>query len=682
MRWRALQQEPLVIRLDDIHRIRRSRTISKTLQIVTLLVVASTIILAFISIIGTAPVGKYISITDYTSHSPISINGDLDFSSQATSEVWSGNGAAGNPYIIENYDIDASASATAIIISNTAVYFTIRNCSLYNASLASIELLNVVNGNIKNNTCFDNVQYGVLLVTSSYDSILENNCTDNGAAGICLQSSADCRLENNTCDRNFRGIYLYSSSDRNWLANNSCSDQEYGILIYTSVDCTLRDNVLSGDGIVLWGSNVDFWKKHDIDTSNEVNGKPVRYYKDQSGITVPSGAGQVILANCQNAIVENQNTSLATYGIEIGYTRNSTIANNSCWGNRYYGIILVSSDNNTLRNNTCGGNGNNGIYLSSSNLNNVTRNILRSNTYYAVYLLSSNNNLVLNNSCSGEQVGVHIDSCAGITMRGNEMEREGIYLYGLGMNDWITHTIDSSNRVNGRPVYYYSMLSGITVPSGAGQVILANCNSMTIDGQNLTNASVGVEMGYSKRNVVSNSSCSFGSQYGMLLHSSDNNTILSCVCANNSGNALFLYMSSDNIIRNNWLADNQQYGVCLFTSSNRNHVWNNTFYRNNGATAVPNPGNIQGFDSGSGNRWNTTKLPLDYGNFWGDWTSPDNIPPPFGDGRVDLPYGLHGSAMNADYFPLTTATVIPEPSIFVLALAMAIVFLVIAKKRR
>ena len=672
-----------IIRLEEAFKLQKEKSRKKaSYAIMILFIVAFMMLVPSASVLPSDPDDKGTRASSYTPHAPVSINGDSDFSSQATIEGWNGSGSAAYPYIIEDYEIDATSFSCGIIILNTQSNFVVRNCSIFNASLAAIELLNVVNGTIFNNTCFNNVQYGVYLVTSSLDSVLDNNCSDNGAAGIYLQQSTDCAIENNTCDRDFRGIYLYLSSDRNRLANNSCSDQAYGILIYSSGDCELRDNQLADDGVVLWGSGIGYWNTHDIDQSNLVNGAPLHYLRNQTGTTVQSGAGQVILANCQNVIVENQNTSDASYGIEIGYSRNCTVSNNSCWGNKYYGIILVSSDNNTLRNNTCGGNGNFGIYLSSSNLNNVTRNILRGNAFYAIYILTSNNDLVLNNSCSGDQVGVYIDSCSAITLRGNEMEREGIYLFGFNLGDWILHTIDTSNEVNGRPVYYYSKQSGISVPSGAGQVILANCTSMTIDGQNLTNASAGVLMGFSERNTLSNSSCSFSSQDGILLMSSSNNTIVSCIAENNSVMGLFMFGSSDNTIHDNWFMDNAQFGVCLFTGSNRNHVWNNTFYRNNGATSLPNPGNIQGSDSGSGNRWNTSTLALDYGNFWGDWTFPDNIPLPSGDGRVDLPYGLAGSAGSADYFPLTIAVPIPEPPVFVLAFISTLVFLAIAKRRR
>jgi parallel beta-helix repeat protein len=648
------------------------------LRVTVLLIAMLVILVSSVSIVEINHVGDTIWMSNLTPRSPITINGDSDFSTQATSEGWSGNGTAGNPFIIENCEIDAMSYSYAIHISNTIASFSIRNCSLFGASQASIGLLNVVNGTIENNTCFNNVQYGIYFVNSARSSILECNCSDNGAAGVFLQSSTDCRIENNTCDRDFRGIYLQSSSDDNWLANNSCSDQEYGILLYSSVNCTLRDNSLNSDGIVVWGNQVDFWNRHDIDTSNEVNSKPVYYYKDEAMMTVPSGAGQVILANCENMVVQNQNFSDSTYGIEVGYSRNSTIANNSCRGNEYYGIVLVSSDNNTVRNNTCENNKNIGIYLSSSNLNDLSDNSCRNNLYYAIYVLTSASNLVLNNSCSGETVGIYIDSSTGMTLRDNQLDHEGVFIYGLSLNEWITHSIDTSNEVNGRPVYYYALQSGITVPSNAGQVILASCSLMIINGQNLSNASAGIELAFSDRNVVSNSTCGYDSEYGILLYSSNRNVITLNDCSNSSNHGIFLYSSSDNTVNENRFADNLLYGVCLFTNSNRNLIWNNTFLRNNGATAIFSPARIQGYDSGVGNRWNTSGLAVDFGNYWGDWTAPDLASPI---GRVDFPYPLHGSALNSDMFPLTAMVPIPEPPILLLVSLMLVIFVMIRGRR-
>ena len=63
----------------------------------------------------------------YTPHDPISINSDADFAAQAASEGWPGDGSEGNPFIIQDLEIDAS-SQHGIGISFTTAHFAIRNC--------------------------------------------------------------------------------------------------------------------------------------------------------------------------------------------------------------------------------------------------------------------------------------------------------------------------------------------------------------------------------------------------------------------------------------------------------------------------------------------------------------------------------------------------------------------------
>ena len=87
-------------------------------------------------------------------HGKICINSNSEFEQIAQQEGWSGNGSSGNPYIIENYEIDGMGSGYCIYIGNTTVHFVIRNCYLYNTSSqgtiyspgGGIVLYNVTNG--------------------------------------------------------------------------------------------------------------------------------------------------------------------------------------------------------------------------------------------------------------------------------------------------------------------------------------------------------------------------------------------------------------------------------------------------------------------------------------------------------------------------------------------------------
>ena len=59
----------------------------------------------------------------------IFIDGNNMFADNASSEGWNGNGTYNNPYIIENYEIDASIRH-GIEIRNTNSYFIIRNVTV------------------------------------------------------------------------------------------------------------------------------------------------------------------------------------------------------------------------------------------------------------------------------------------------------------------------------------------------------------------------------------------------------------------------------------------------------------------------------------------------------------------------------------------------------------------------
>jgi parallel beta-helix repeat protein len=256
-------------------------------------------------------------------------------------------------------------------------------------------------------------------------------------------------------------------------------------------------------------------------------------------------------------------------------------------------------------------------------------------------------------------------------------------IFGGSLDHWNTHNIDTSNTVNGKPVYYYKNQSGIVVPADAGQVILANCTHFVIENQNLSYASVGIQIGFSSSIIIRNNNCSNNYNYGIYLSSSSSNSISNNNCSNNwcgigldssSSNSIsnntccsnnwygiYLYSSSSNSISNNTISDNTGYGIQIYSGSNFNRIWNNSFYNNNGATSVYDPSHIQACDDGTGNLWNTSGTPHGFGNYWGDWTSPDaNM-----DGIVDNPYVIDGSADAKDYYPLTQFPYIPGSSPYI-----------------
>ncbi len=348
------------------------------------------------------------AIKGYTSHGVIRINNNTDFANQAAAEGWPGDGSQGNPYIISGYDIDAHGAGDAIYIGNTTVYFVIKNCYLHNASYhswpyflgAGINLYNVTYGILENNTYSNNLE-GIMLYSSSSNILKNNTCSSNNDDGIYLWDSSSNVITNNTCSsNNWSGILLDSSSS-NVITNNTCSsNNEHGIFLGVSSNNKLYDNKLINNGIFLLGGKNTFTTE-DIPTNNTVNGKPVYYYKNvnMNNASVPLDAGQVILGNVSWLKIENLNIYNASVAIEIGYSSNITISNNTCSNNTESGIDLWSSSSNIITNDTCSSNNWNGIYLWHSSNNVIFKNLFANNINYGAYIDSySSHNLIYNNS--------------------------------------------------------------------------------------------------------------------------------------------------------------------------------------------------------------------------------------------------------------------------------------------
>ena len=138
--------------------------------------------------------------------------------------------------------------------------------------------------------------------------------------------------------------------------------------------------------------------------------------------------------------------------------------------------------------------------------------------------------------------------------------------------------------------------------------------------------------------------------YGMVLRYSYNGVIEDSEFSYNKENNLFIEYSSHNKIINNTFKINGSAGIYSGAGSD-----NNQFYYNNFIGQVKQQfSERQGHDIGSNNKWDNNQM----GNYWSDWTSPDNN----SDGIVDKPYILSGGKNAKDNFPLVQPIIeIPKP---------------------
>ena len=267
-------------------------------------------------------------VTINKDYSPIRIDSDADFTIP-TNGVTSGTGTIGDPYIIEDWVIDATGYGCGIYIGNTTAHFEIRDCVIYDASgftstqyyyNSGIYLQNTDNGLIYNNIITGN-KHGIYLFSSSFNNIIDNDISGylNGI------------------------VMLESSSNNNIIVNNIISNTERGIYILTSNYNNIIGNNISGNG----------------------------------------DCGIILISSNHNNIIDNSVIGNNVYGIWLYNTYNNNITNNNISENIGVGLYLQDSPNNNITNNNISENTNYGIYLQTSLNNYIYHNNFMGNTIHA-----------------------------------------------------------------------------------------------------------------------------------------------------------------------------------------------------------------------------------------------------------------------------------------------------------
>ncbi|KAF5438154.1 CASH domain-dontaining protein, partial [Candidatus Methanophagaceae archaeon] len=336
-----------------------------------------------------------------------------------------------------------------------------------------------------------------------------------------------------------------------------------------------------------------FWG---INTSDQI---PIMWYVDDDGgadFTSIQDAvdtvndGDIIIVN-SGAYTENVNVTkqLILMGVDTGSSKPVVAAG----GNG--STITLSADGITLGGFTATNSGSGidaGIKVTSNN-NIITGNDA-SNNNYGIRLWDSSNNTISGNDASNNSFGICLWDSSNNTISGNTASNnynEGIRLYdhsnnniitgntfvndGLSVRVSSTRNIVEENIVNGKPLVYLEDVSDYKVED-AGQVILVNCNNITVENLDLSNTSVGVELWQTEDSLISNNTAS-NNKHGIHLWDSYNNIITGNTVGNSNWDGIHLDLSCNNIITGNTASNNHLSGICLWDSSNNNIIKGNTF---------------------------------------------------------------------------------------------------------
>ena len=578
---------------------------------------------------------------------------------------------------VENVRVDKSIT----LRGEGADVVTVRAASVYDHVFeVTVDWVNISGFTVTGATCYYPYYVaGIYIHDAEHCNISDNNASNNWY-GIYLNSSSNNTLLSNIVSNNNYGIRLEDSND-NTLRNNIASDNRNGICIDYSINNTLQNNTANsntGTGTYLdrssdnmlqsntmFGNTYNFDVSGDslfdyiqnIDTSNTVDGKPIYYWVDQKDKQIPEGVGFVGVVNSTNITVSNLTLTKNYQGVLFAYTENSMVENVTVSNNRD-GIYMWSSINNTLQSNTANPNNEYGIRIESSSNNTIADNNASDNNYgICLDYYSSNNTLTSNTVNSNIWYGIYLSWSSNNMLTSNTMSENrcnfGVRGYSLSC---YTQNIDTSNTVDGKPIYYWVDQEDKQIPHDAGFVGVVNSTNITVRDLILTNNLQGILFAYTENSRIENVTANSNYDYGIYLSYSNDNTLQSNIASDNnygicleyygdnntltsntvnSNNYCGIYLclwSDNNTLQSNIASNNKRYGIRLWSSTN------NIIYHNN----LINNTNYNAYDD-STNQWDSGSA----GNYYPDYTGTD----PDGDGIGNDPHPIPGGE-SIDRFPL------------------------------
>jgi len=299
------------------------------------------------------------------------------------------------------------------------------------------------------------------------------------------------------------------------------------------------------------------------------------------GIHLYRAFDSAICSNTMMSIDYSVNVNLE-YGIFVDSSSNNTICMNKasnaadihsviCWGK--YGIALYLSSNNTV------------------SLNNV------SNSQVGIWIYSSSKNTFISNVASNNWSGIILDASSLNKLRNNNMTNNsgnfGVRLENLASPSKAINDVDTSNTVNGKPIYYWVNRFDASVPLDAGCVVLVNCRRIKLQNLNLANNLHGAlllntsDTQICSNNIMSNYAGweSYGAGIWMLFNSSNNTVSLNNISYNVEG--VYVYGGVNNTITSNDIVESGKpggtWGVVIKETSYCNVSFNKVINTDYGA---------------------------------------------------------------------------------------------------
>ncbi len=289
------------------------------------------------------------------------------------------------------------------ILIRTCSSIEVKNCTIQNITYSGIQIANSDGVLISNCTLFS-ASEGIGAEFSP-SSIINSNTMDNCYTGLQLRESDFFKINNNSILNCVQGIRIDSSSynvinannilnsteaslslafsHENLISNNNLTGRGSGILLTNSRYNIILNNHFFHQGLVMEGWSYDYHIQSVV-TNNTVNGKPLIYWKDVSGGIIPK-AGEIILIECNDLQINDQNLSYASIGVFLYSCTNISILNSQISNNNVFGIRATDLMECIITFNNITENGE-GISIEDCSVVNISNNIIEDNAGRGIYV--------------------------------------------------------------------------------------------------------------------------------------------------------------------------------------------------------------------------------------------------------------------------------------------------------
>ncbi len=437
---------------------------------------------------------EYTGAVLHPPHVPILIEGNSAFTT--TNGVTSGKGTAGDPYVISSWDINASSN-TGVRIRNTTAYFVLRGLSVRSSGQGpgsgvhdAIDLDHVTHGEVWDTRATSNgvamrlegvtetMVEGVDLPSNGVSGILISNSsmvkveglrtTDNGVDGVCVDRSHLVDISYSLARGNGSPLEVLASDGIAVRATTLEGNNTHAVVLRRSTNVNLTGNTIQG-GLVIEGTSPGHFNSQSIDASNQVNGKPLRYYANCGGnVSVSGDLGELILASCSDVHLSNLHINGATVGVELAFVTNVSLIDDYL-GQDMVGVGIFNSTRVFATGNWVEGD-TTGIRLEGSSDVHLVRNSFQASGT-ALEVASGGDVKVEDNLLLSGTTGIRLANASGLLVKGNTLR------------DLIGTGIDVEGSQGG-------IVEANSISSSATGIYFASSHSFEIDHNNLLDNAV------------------------------------------------------------------------------------------------------------------------------------------------------------------------------------------------